>query len=701
MPQLRFTQPKLIVAAFLLAVQALAQTPFPTRIDITANPARTLGGELRVYNSTNASYGSVKYDRIVFPNLTGLYDNASGLQVWRSGLMGARATVTPGGATGSGRITLCNQDITACSGFFADPAMTTAAIYQLPGADGSSGDCLSTNGSQVLSWVACSGGGSSPPFVDSTYLLKGSVDATKRIRLEVDGLTTATDRVLTVQDKDLTIAGIDVAQTWTATQTMRDINPSVTDTYKLGDTARWYQVAANRLDGICTGCTTSTNYARTRKLEVYDQTGGTAFWYQYANTPLAGTASKYVLVDNLGTEVATFQTSDLFGISRKLYWKGNIIPGTPAATEDNTWDLGATGNKYKKLWVYDIDSANLVTGSISAVSTNINMTGTLLWSSGTNLQSSQLNLWGGAVSRLLASNGGAGGTGLLRVMNTAGDRYWGFKAASATTGTSTDWVLPTADGVSGQCMSTDGAANLSWRTCGIGTVTSISTTTPISGGTITNAGTISCPTCVTTNTTQTITGIKTFSVDIDFGTDNTYKVGGVTNRLYHVAANRFEGICTTAFTCSSSINYVTTRKLDLYDQAGNSNLFMSIRASAGLAGDRAMYFYDNAGTPMLTLERMFLLSTTNRAVFGLNVHPSADATWDLGSTGARWKDLNMSGTATIGGAVLATGNVQAGAASVFSIAGGFFGASYTGGINVGTSTLFFKGGILYACTGTC
>ena len=44
------------------------------------------------------------------------------------------------------------------------------------------------------------------PVVDTTSIVKGSVDATKLIRLEVDGLTTATTRVLTVQDKDITIA---------------------------------------------------------------------------------------------------------------------------------------------------------------------------------------------------------------------------------------------------------------------------------------------------------------------------------------------------------------------------------------------------------------------------------------------------------------------------------------------------------------
>jgi len=49
------------------------------------------------------------------------------------------------------------------------------------------------------------GGGSTLPVVDSTAIVKGSVDATKLVRFEVDGLTTGTTRVLAVQDADGTI----------------------------------------------------------------------------------------------------------------------------------------------------------------------------------------------------------------------------------------------------------------------------------------------------------------------------------------------------------------------------------------------------------------------------------------------------------------------------------------------------------------
>jgi len=56
------------------------------------------------------------------------------------------------------------------------------------------------------SWAEFAGGGDTLPIVDTTGIAKGSGDATKIVRLEVDGITTETTRVLTVQDKDYTIA---------------------------------------------------------------------------------------------------------------------------------------------------------------------------------------------------------------------------------------------------------------------------------------------------------------------------------------------------------------------------------------------------------------------------------------------------------------------------------------------------------------
>lgn len=62
------------------------------------------------------------------------------------------------------------------------------------------------------------------PFSDSTALLMGSVDPTKLLRFEVDGFTAGQTRILTPPDQDFTIAGLEVLQTFSVTQT---ITPAV------------------------------------------------------------------------------------------------------------------------------------------------------------------------------------------------------------------------------------------------------------------------------------------------------------------------------------------------------------------------------------------------------------------------------------------------------------------------------------------
>ena len=53
------------------------------------------------------------------------------------------------------------------------------------------------------------------PFIDSTAIMKGSADSTKKLKIEVDGLTTATTRTWTAPDADLTVVGVDTVQSLT------------------------------------------------------------------------------------------------------------------------------------------------------------------------------------------------------------------------------------------------------------------------------------------------------------------------------------------------------------------------------------------------------------------------------------------------------------------------------------------------------
>lgn len=67
-------------------------------------------------------------------------------------------------------------------------------------------------------------GAGTPPFIDTTPLVRGSVDATKLLRFEVDGFTAATTHVLTPQDADYTIAGLEITNVFAVTQVIGTSN---------------------------------------------------------------------------------------------------------------------------------------------------------------------------------------------------------------------------------------------------------------------------------------------------------------------------------------------------------------------------------------------------------------------------------------------------------------------------------------------
>ena len=83
--------------------------------------------------------------------------------------------------------------------------------------DGGSGTSvyIKESGSGDTGWAAIVGSASGPPFADNTDLVKGSVDPTRLLRIEVDAITTGTTRTITMPDAnvDLTYLTQDLAAT--------------------------------------------------------------------------------------------------------------------------------------------------------------------------------------------------------------------------------------------------------------------------------------------------------------------------------------------------------------------------------------------------------------------------------------------------------------------------------------------------------
>ena len=129
--------------------------------------------------------------------------------------------------------------------FFSDNAVLTTG-FRLTAAT-TAGWVLTTDALGNGTWQA-SGSGTSPPFADTAPLVKNVIDPTKQLAFLVSGITTGTTRVWTAQDASLTVAGIDLSQTWTATQNFQAIQPSATSTYSLGATfRRWTNFFTDRI----------------------------------------------------------------------------------------------------------------------------------------------------------------------------------------------------------------------------------------------------------------------------------------------------------------------------------------------------------------------------------------------------------------------------------------------------------------------
>jgi hypothetical protein len=122
-------------------------------------------------------------------------------------LMKARTITTGSGLTGGGTLAADRTLALSISGLTQDTTPDITADY-IPTYDASFGG----NKKVLLSAVQ-------PPFSDTNAMVKGSSDSTKQLRFEVDGFTAGATRILTPPDNNATLAGINIAQTFSAAQT--------------------------------------------------------------------------------------------------------------------------------------------------------------------------------------------------------------------------------------------------------------------------------------------------------------------------------------------------------------------------------------------------------------------------------------------------------------------------------------------------
>ncbi len=209
--------------------------------------------------------------------------------------------------------------------------------------------------------------------MDTTGIAKGSSDATKIVRLEVDGLTTGTTRVLTVPDVSMTLAGRDVANTWTGAQTYNStvayastissgVSPTTNVAYDFGSSSlRWAtayvggvnaSVASTFAGNVSVTSGSSLimdRAARTTNQQFYWAVGGnvsTAGAWSLGTVPSGG-ASTIVIAHN-GTATATASEGgqwDFAGIvttGGSLTVTGSATANRFNATSTNPFQVSST-----------------------------------------------------------------------------------------------------------------------------------------------------------------------------------------------------------------------------------------------------------------------------------------------------------------------------------------------------------------------
>lgn len=442
-------------------------------------------------------------------------------------------------------------------GFKAPAALAGTVVWQLPGVDGSSGKCWGYTGAGTIGWVDCSAGsGVSLPVEDTTAIAYGSADATKQIRFEVDGLTTATTRVITVPDADFTLPGLSIAQTWTANQTYAaNLLPSGTrDLGASSAGSRWNNIFFDT--GLYVGATmivdSSRNLGNINNITAIGTIqGGNLFAASGAlgyTTSLYRTSSTYTLVGS--TDIARFSA---LTIADNWADRVTVVDSSRNGFLTSVTFPAATG---EKLLLYDggsgykfgVDIQASTMRLYRAYSTDSMQFG--YWSAGSlfnkglelkdsyvylnNLQLANDASYGtmvfkGNVDPQSSNTYDLGGVAPWKTISFGTSLYFGSPTLGGlelidslrnlkniATATVTGFKMATGAGV-GKYLVSDASGNGTWSaiTGYVPTSRTINTTSPLGGGGALSADlTLTCATCVTTDTAQSISGLKTITEEV-------------------------------------------------------------------------------------------------------------------------------------------------------------------------------------------
>lgn len=580
---------------------------------------------------------------------------------------------------------------------FQAPTSLTAVTWTLPSAD--SAGCFNSDGAGTLTIVSCSGGGL--PTSDSTNIVKDDADATKLMRFEIGGFTTGTTRVLTPQDANTTIAGVNLNNNFTVDQL-----PDTDNTRALGSTSKAWSIGythawrVEELDIAATG-TSFGSFWKVQALpggHTFDVSHGLAEPLQAHDDGNSGI--------NVSGDIALFSVVGIAG---------------------NTCNISVTSGP-------TIDCSNMASAAPFQIHGETTTDGRIVLTPGavnTAIDSRNASVYTQAqVARepaVVIQNYTTGSTNsLFQILDHLGNIKFAINGESASAGPGANGLSINGHTDPGVSITYDlGASSARWRklwvqdidcsgSCGSssGTVTSIATTLPITGGTITTTGTIACPTCVTTDTNQTITAIKTFSstgsitfnassLGVTFAADNNVNIGSNNFQAKIVFAHQltvgntsagsvlFNGPSGSfaAFAGPTSSGPAWILNLPITNPTAGQCLGVS--SFGGLFATGAWQSCGNISSINGTAP--IVVSPTTGAV-GITCPNCVDTTSTQTITGSKTFNAQINAS---GGLISDTQGVRA---INYAVTGGFFGQNATLHVS-GTCTINVQGGIIFGHTG--
>jgi len=230
------------------------------------------------------------------------------------------------------------------------------------------------------------------PATDTSAIVKGSADATKLLRFEVDGFTTATTRVLTPQNSSYTIAGTDIGQTFTGAQTFNNTvtvnaqswvtsgNSFVLDRATRGTNQKiyWTVGASTSVDGSWSAGTTPSGAASRWVVDhkgtehlVLDESGlltttaGANFNGIVSTTTFNATGSPAYRVSGI-TVIDASRNASIVGLTLTGSVTGDISPSL-----NNTYLLGSGSFRWSNVYTNNFNISGNITGDMIPATSNL------------------------------------------------------------------------------------------------------------------------------------------------------------------------------------------------------------------------------------------------------------------------------------------------------------------------------------------